>query len=173
MDKILDTFSVRERNEAPFRFCGKEVVQDDDYNITVTAKDNCEKIVRSTSAKNVAAPTRTLLTRRLAYEASLHHWHGSQDRLRQVSRIAHPSSRVLQGTVLLKTSVSATRCWNTRIRGRTRASTFHPQVSAGMMPWCARSPMPRSATRLSRLTVFLSQDAVNKAILFASRLRTW
>jgi len=44
MNDILDTFSVRERNEAPFRFCGKEVVQHEDYSITVTAKDNVEKI---------------------------------------------------------------------------------------------------------------------------------
>ena len=44
MNKVLDTFSVRERNEAPFRFCGKEVVQHDDFSITVTAKDNTEKI---------------------------------------------------------------------------------------------------------------------------------
>ena len=35
---------MRERNEAPFRFCGKEVVQHEDYSITVTAKDNTEKI---------------------------------------------------------------------------------------------------------------------------------
>ena len=27
IDKILNTFYVRERNETPFRFCGKEVVQ--------------------------------------------------------------------------------------------------------------------------------------------------
>ena len=44
MDEILGTFSVRERNEAPFRFCGKEVVQHEDFSITVTAKDNTEKI---------------------------------------------------------------------------------------------------------------------------------
>ena len=44
MKEILDTFSVRERNEAPFRFCGKEVVQHEDFSITVTAKDNVEKI---------------------------------------------------------------------------------------------------------------------------------
>ena len=44
MNSILDTFKVRERNEAPFRFCGKEVVQHEDYSITVTAKDNTEKI---------------------------------------------------------------------------------------------------------------------------------
>ena len=34
----------RERQEAPFRFCGKEVNQSDDYSIKVTAKDNTEKI---------------------------------------------------------------------------------------------------------------------------------
>ncbi len=44
MGKILDTFAVRERNVAPFRFCGKEVVQNDDWSIKVTAKDNTEKI---------------------------------------------------------------------------------------------------------------------------------
>ena len=44
MEGILDTFSVRERNVAPFRFCGKEVNQDEEMNITVTAKDNTEKI---------------------------------------------------------------------------------------------------------------------------------
>ena len=44
MDKTLNTFSVRERNSREFRFCGKEVVQDENFNITVTAKDNTEKI---------------------------------------------------------------------------------------------------------------------------------
>ncbi len=44
MEPILNTFAVRERQVAPFRFCGKEVVQHDDYSITVTAKDNTEKI---------------------------------------------------------------------------------------------------------------------------------
>ena len=44
MDEVLDTFSVRERNDAPFRFCGKEVNQDENMSITVTAKDSTEKI---------------------------------------------------------------------------------------------------------------------------------
>ena len=44
MEKILDTFAVRERNVAPFRFCGKEVMQYEDWSIKVTAKDNTEKI---------------------------------------------------------------------------------------------------------------------------------
>lgn len=44
MNEILDAFSVQERIAAPFRSCGKEVVQHDDYSITVIAKDNTEKI---------------------------------------------------------------------------------------------------------------------------------
>ena len=44
MQQVLDTFAVREQNETSFRFCGKEFVQHPDYSITVTAKDNTEKI---------------------------------------------------------------------------------------------------------------------------------
>ena len=44
MKDILETFAVREHNEGDFRFCGKEVKQHDDFSITVTAKDNTEKI---------------------------------------------------------------------------------------------------------------------------------
>jgi hypothetical protein len=44
MKKVLEGFNVREIQEGTFRFCGKEVVQDSDYSITVTAKDNTEKI---------------------------------------------------------------------------------------------------------------------------------
>jgi hypothetical protein len=44
MNNILDEFSVKEKNATRFRFCGKEVVQHDDMSITVTAKDNTEKI---------------------------------------------------------------------------------------------------------------------------------
>ena len=67
MKKILDTFSVRERNFAPFRFCGKEVVQHEDFSITVTAKDNTEKIrpidigdKKHGTDKNTAAETTCL-----------------------------------------------------------------------------------------------------------------
>ena len=42
--KILETFKVREENESKFRFCGKEVTQHENWSITVTAKDNTEKI---------------------------------------------------------------------------------------------------------------------------------
>ena len=44
MDKILDKFSVRDRSEKSFRFCGKEIVQHDDFSITATVTDNTEKI---------------------------------------------------------------------------------------------------------------------------------
>jgi len=44
MKKVLEGFNVREAQERNFRFCGKEVVQNDDYSIRVTAKDNTEKI---------------------------------------------------------------------------------------------------------------------------------
>ena len=42
MRKVLEGFNVREAQERNFRFCGKEVVQNDDYSIRVTAKDNTE-----------------------------------------------------------------------------------------------------------------------------------
>ena len=44
INAVLETFSVREVNETPFRFCGKEVAQMEDFSIKVTAKDNTEKI---------------------------------------------------------------------------------------------------------------------------------
>ena len=44
MKKILDTFNVRVQSEGTFRFCGKEVTQHEDCSISVTAKDNTEKI---------------------------------------------------------------------------------------------------------------------------------
>ena len=44
MKDILETFAVQEHNEGEFRFCGKEVKPNDDFSITVTAKDNTEKI---------------------------------------------------------------------------------------------------------------------------------
>ena len=44
MQKILDTFNVREQNEGKFRFCGKEITQNGDFSIDVNARDNTEKI---------------------------------------------------------------------------------------------------------------------------------
>ena len=42
--RILDTFKVREENEMKFRFCGKEVLQHEDFSISISARDNTEKI---------------------------------------------------------------------------------------------------------------------------------
>ncbi len=72
MNDILDTFSVRERNNAPFRFCGTEVVQDSDYSIAVTTKDNTEKL----RPIDIGA-------KRLGYEAWSPLWHGLLDRYDQ------------------------------------------------------------------------------------------
>ena len=44
VQKILETFDVKEQSEGEFRFCGKEFKQHSDHSITVTAKDNTEKI---------------------------------------------------------------------------------------------------------------------------------
>lgn len=43
VDEILDAFSAREQNAAPFSPCSKEVVQHEYYSITVTDKDNTDK----------------------------------------------------------------------------------------------------------------------------------
>ena len=44
IDDVLKEFSVKQKLEGEFRFCGKEIKQQDDYSILVTAKDNTEKI---------------------------------------------------------------------------------------------------------------------------------
>ena len=67
MNDILDQFAVRDRSHTSFRFCGKEVNQAEDFSITVTAKDNTEKIRpipvpanRKASDKNNAEETTAL-----------------------------------------------------------------------------------------------------------------
>ena len=44
VQKILQTFDVKEQNEGEFRFCGKEFKQHSDHSITLTAKDSTEDI---------------------------------------------------------------------------------------------------------------------------------
>ena len=44
MKNMIEEFAIRQQEEDSFRFCGKEVVQDAEYNITITAKNNTEKI---------------------------------------------------------------------------------------------------------------------------------
>ena len=60
IQEILDTFSVREINDAPFRFCGKEVKQSDDMSFKVTAKENTDKIRPIVIGDKRKARTRTL-----------------------------------------------------------------------------------------------------------------
>ncbi len=43
MQHVLDKFEVRELNQDNFRFCGHEIVQDDELDIRVTCKDTAEK----------------------------------------------------------------------------------------------------------------------------------
>lgn len=45
MEKVLKEFDVRKVDESEFRFCGREIAQDDEYNIKVTCKDTAEKIL--------------------------------------------------------------------------------------------------------------------------------
>lgn len=45
MKGILGTLAVREQNEGEFRLCSKHFKQHDDFSMTVTAKDNTEKIL--------------------------------------------------------------------------------------------------------------------------------
>ena len=43
MQKILDKFDVRKVEENSFRFCGKDIVQEDTYTIRITCRDSSEK----------------------------------------------------------------------------------------------------------------------------------
>lgn len=45
VQRIFDHFQVRKVESNNFRFCGKAYVQDDEYCVTVAAKDNTERLV--------------------------------------------------------------------------------------------------------------------------------
>ena len=47
VQKVLDFFAVNMKKvgEGSFRFCGREIVQDDQFNIRVTCRDTTEKIL--------------------------------------------------------------------------------------------------------------------------------
>ena len=45
IQKILNTFSIRKVEENSFRFCGREIEQDADGNITVTCKSSVENVL--------------------------------------------------------------------------------------------------------------------------------
>jgi hypothetical protein len=44
IDELLAKFSLKKVEQGNFRFCGREVRQDDDFTIHVTCKDNAEKV---------------------------------------------------------------------------------------------------------------------------------
>jgi len=54
--KILDKFEVRETQTGKIRFCGREVVQDAEMNITVTCKDTAEKCLPISFQKEGRGP---------------------------------------------------------------------------------------------------------------------
>ena len=44
-EKVFKHFELNGIVEKEFRFCGRDYVQDDDYNVTITCKHNTEKIL--------------------------------------------------------------------------------------------------------------------------------
>ncbi len=44
IQQLLDRYTLKSVETKAFGFCGREVTQHDDYSITVTCKDNIEKI---------------------------------------------------------------------------------------------------------------------------------
>ena len=44
MISVLQQFLVGKEEHGTFRFCGKEIRQDEDFDIHVTAKDNTERV---------------------------------------------------------------------------------------------------------------------------------
>ena len=43
LDPIFESYDVKKIEEGEFRFCGREIKQDAEYNITVTCRDTVEK----------------------------------------------------------------------------------------------------------------------------------
>ena len=44
IDRILAEFDIREIKEGNFRYCGLDIVQDENSTVSVSAKDNIEDI---------------------------------------------------------------------------------------------------------------------------------
>jgi len=55
--EILDFFDIRKEEDTEFRFCGREIKQDADGNISVTCKDTSEKITPVNFRVNGRKPT--------------------------------------------------------------------------------------------------------------------
>lgn len=52
IDELLETFQCGKVEEGKFRYCGKDIEQDDDYNIYVTCKDSTMKIRKAEIGKD-------------------------------------------------------------------------------------------------------------------------
>ena len=163
MKKILETFSVREINDAPFRFCGKEIVQYEDMSIKVTAKDNTDKIrpiiigdKRKAADKCTEAET-TCLRSVVAAIA----WVARQVRPGLSYRVSkHP----WQEKGASKTFVIATSCSNMHSHVQTKVYSSALKALTGMMQSYVVSATLHFATRRSLSTVCLKMEEVSRAM---------
>ncbi len=83
-----------------FRFCGKEVVQHDDYSITVSAKDNTQKIrpIKIPAGKKLTSPcTPAEVTQVRSVTAALA-WVGRQTRPDQCYRVSRMQTLIKDAT---------------------------------------------------------------------------
>ena len=87
IDDIPDTSSVRERNGDPFRFGVKEVLQHEDYSITVTAKDKIRPITIGDKRRGTDKCTAEETTCLRSVVAALA-WVAGQDRIGLAYRVS-------------------------------------------------------------------------------------
>ena len=101
MMKVLEGFNVREVQERKFRFCGKEVVQEEDYSIRVSAKDNTEKIrpIKIPDKRKLTSEcTPTEVTQVRSVTAALA-WVGRQTRPDLCYRVSRMQTMIKQATI--------------------------------------------------------------------------
>jgi hypothetical protein len=101
MMKVLEGFNVREAQEGQFRFCGKEIVQYDDYSIRVSAKDNTEKIrpIKIPEKRKLTSEcTPTEVTQVRSVTAALA-WVGRQTRPDLSYRVSRMQTLIKQATI--------------------------------------------------------------------------
>ena len=99
--KVLEGFNVREVQEGKFRFCGKEIVQNEDYSIRVSARDNTEKIrpIRIPENKKLTSQlTPSEVTQVLSVTAALA-WVGRQTRPDLCYRVSRMQTLIKQATI--------------------------------------------------------------------------
>ena len=64
VQKILDRFEVRETQTGNIRFCGREIIQDEQGNIRITCRDTTEKILPINSRREIDLQKTKLLRER-------------------------------------------------------------------------------------------------------------